>query len=351
MSADSYGQIKRIYDSLADKKSQLIFEKRFMYSLSGDLKYIYEMVISEMKHYGNGDIMLQALAWIDCQQKPVVIFGAGFAGLQIASILLYLGKEVRCFIDNNKKLWGKQKQGVTICASDILPELEECCVIIGTNSCISEIKGQLLSLGVDETRIFVPEKLWWLGKEVQYFDRDIMKPRMHEVFVDGGALDGGDSNAFMEWCGGNFDKIYMFEPDEKNYEKMRLRGVRDRRIESFEEGLWSRTDKLRFLEGARESSTVSKNGNVMIQVTSIDEKLKDVPVTMIKMDIEGCELEALKGTEETVRRYRPRLAVCVYHKPEDIVEIPLKILGLNPDYRLYLRHYSYVETETVLYAI
>lgn len=69
------------------------------------------------------------------------------------------------------------------------------------------------------------------------------------------------------------------------------------------------------------------------------------------MDIEGSEMEALKGAENTIGKYKPRLAICVYHKPEDIIEIPLKILELNPEYKLYLRHYSYIHTETVLYAI
>ena len=69
------------------------------------------------------------------------------------------------------------------------------------------------------------------------------------------------------------------------------------------------------------------------------------------MDIEGAELEALKGAEETIKRYRPKLAICVYHKPEDIVEIPKYILNINPDYKLYLRHYSDNAGETVLYAI
>ncbi len=69
------------------------------------------------------------------------------------------------------------------------------------------------------------------------------------------------------------------------------------------------------------------------------------------MDIEGSELKALEGATETIRKYKPKLAICVYHKPEDIIEIPKKILELNPNYKLWLRHYSYVDTETVLYAI
>ena len=74
-------------------------------------------------------------------------------------------------------------------------------------------------------------------------------------------------------------------------------------------------------------------------------------MTFIKMDIEGAELEALRGAESIIRKQRPKLAICVYHKPEDIWTIPMYILSLQNDYRLFLRHYSFGDTETVLYAI
>ena len=95
----------------------------------------------------------------------------------------------------------------------------------------------------------------------------------------------------------------------------------------------------------------SRIQDIVINVISIDEKLNGNPVSVIKMDIEGSELEALKGAERTIKKFKHGLAICVYHKPEDIIEIPSKILELNPDYKLYLCHYSYVDTETVLYAI
>ena len=69
------------------------------------------------------------------------------------------------------------------------------------------------------------------------------------------------------------------------------------------------------------------------------------------MDIEGTEMEALKGAEYIIKKYKPKLAISIYHKPEDIVEIPKYILNINPDYKLYLRHYSDNAGETVLYAI
>ena len=69
------------------------------------------------------------------------------------------------------------------------------------------------------------------------------------------------------------------------------------------------------------------------------------------MDIEGAELESLQGARKTIRRDRPKLAVCIYHKPEDMIEIPLYIKELVPEYKLYIRHHSNSGTETVLYAV
>ena len=69
------------------------------------------------------------------------------------------------------------------------------------------------------------------------------------------------------------------------------------------------------------------------------------------MDVEGAELSTLKGAKETIKKYKPRLAVCVYHKLEDILEIPQYILSLDPSYRLYMRNYESFGLETVLYAV
>lgn len=74
-------------------------------------------------------------------------------------------------------------------------------------------------------------------------------------------------------------------------------------------------------------------------------------VTMIKMDIEGSELEALRGARKTICRDKPRLAVCIYHKAEDMTEVPLYIKELVPEYRLYVRHHSKEIGETVFYAV
>ena len=74
-------------------------------------------------------------------------------------------------------------------------------------------------------------------------------------------------------------------------------------------------------------------------------------VTFIKMDIQGSELAALHGAENTIRKSKPKLAICIYHKPEDLITIPQYIYSVMPDYKLYLRNHQFISKETVLYAI
>ena len=92
--------------------------------------------------------------------------------------------------------------------------------------------------------------------------------------------------------------------------------------------------------------------SIKIEVCSIDNVIDD-KVTFIKMDIEGSELEALKGAEKTVRSHKPKLAICLYHKIEDFWEIPLYINEIVPEYKLYAAHHHPDPDcySTVLYAL
>ncbi len=69
------------------------------------------------------------------------------------------------------------------------------------------------------------------------------------------------------------------------------------------------------------------------------------------MDIERSDLEAIRGCEKIIKEQHPKLAICVYHKMEDVQEIPTLILDYYEGYDLYFRHYSPFDVETVMYAI
>lgn len=108
--------------------------------------------------------------------------------------------------------------------------------------------------------------------------------------------------------------------------------------------------KIFFFAEAEAGSHAAAEGEVVVKGISLDEIVKDEKVSYIKMDIEGSELNALKGAKNVIKRDRPRLAICIYHKPEDILELPLYILDLVPEYKFYIRHYCSCMWETVLYA-
>jgi len=96
-------------------------------------------------------------------------------------------------------------------------------------------------------------------------------------------------------------------------------------------------------------SNVSK-GDTYIDTVSIDERFISEKVSFIKMDIEGAETEAIRGAMNIIKRDKPKLAISIYHKKEDIYEIPLLINEICPEYKFYLRHFSSHLCETVLLA-
>ncbi|OON96595.1 MAG: hypothetical protein ATN32_06265 [Candidatus Epulonipiscium fishelsonii] len=186
----------------------------------------------------------------------------------------------------------------------------------------------------------------------QYFD-SIVKLSQDEIFVDLGALYGGTSIEFARRTNYTYKQIYIFEPDSLSYERTKNNITKAdlKNVEIFNIGGWSKKDTLSFNNTGVGRSKISDNGTSKVEVDSLDNVLGDTPVTFIKMDIEGAELEALIGAKEIIQKYKPHLAISVYHKPEDIFEIPLYIKKLVPEYKLYIRHYGLNDKiDTVLHA-
>ena len=196
------------------------------------------------------------------------------------------------------------------------------------------------------------EALADVSRKEQYFPKGIIELSDREVFVDGGAYTGDTLLTFMRLTGGKSARCCAFEPDPATAVKLQAtvekRGLRS--VTVFNKGLWSAPATLPFaVWHGTSASAVSGAGEVSVEGVTVDRAAPDA--TFIKLDVEGAELEALKGAAETIRRNRPKLAVCVYHKPGDLFEIPLFIRSLVPEYRLYLRQHQPVACETVLYAV
>ncbi|MFF2912217.1 FkbM family methyltransferase [Paenibacillus sp. NPDC057934] len=188
------------------------------------------------------------------------------------------------------------------------------------------------------------------SKSPQYFEKGIIALSNKEILVDGGAYIGDTVEEFLKQTTGEFEKIYSFEPEQTKHSAF-LQEFSNPNIELFPYGLWKENDVLKFEALDSGSSGVNVAGSMEIKVVSLDNILKGAPVTFIKMDIEGSELEALIGAKETIKKYKPKLAICIYHKPLDIVQIPLFLKELVPDYKIYMRHYNINIFETVCYAV
>ncbi|MBK4726996.1 FkbM family methyltransferase [Pantoea agglomerans] len=192
---------------------------------------------------------------------------------------------------------------------------------------------------------------------VHYFPADIINLKDNEVFVDCGAYNGDSIAAFhsalLSQGAGLPKKIFAFEPDSANFAALQQNTQDTGYCVCLQEGVWSSESTLRFSSGKALSSKVSEDeGDEIIHLTTIDKVVVNEKVTFIKMDVEGAELDALKGAKKTIATQKPTLAISAYHKPDDLLALSLFIKEIEADYRFYLRaHHPLHAFELVLYAL
>lgn len=338
------------------------------------------------------------------RQQSVVLFGAGLAGINALSVLKNKNINVSFFCDNDKNKQGTVIDGVKIFSPSYLLDKKKETVLISSDYC-GEIAAQLRELGVESfyyfgfcfdydrwnghfdsqrieaasSRINIAHSLFsdetsrnlfasliefrytlgssggsWSPFE-EYF-HPLVKPSQGDTIIDGGAWTGDTAEVFSRTLNGNCH-IYSFEPDEESYHKL-TENVASRHLSAsvfpVKSGLWSQATTLKF-ESSRDNSMqhqVSEDGDCQIEVTSIDKFSSEngLKIDLIKMDIEGSEVEALNGARETIYKFRPLLQICSYHKFDDLWEIPILIKKILPDYRLYLGHHSQNIFDTIVYA-
>jgi len=181
-----------------------------------------------------------------------------------------------------------------------------------------------------------------------------------DVVIDGGGCHGETALYFASKAGSS-GKVFSFEFMPENLSifrrNMELNPAAAERVNLIEKPLWGRSGEKLYIKGSGPSTRVSHRalepGAKQIETLSIDDLIreKNLPkVDFIKMDIEGAELQALKGAEECIRKFRPKLAISIYHKPEDFWTIPKYIADLGMEYRFALRHFTIHKEETVLFA-
>ncbi|MDR2917604.1 MAG: FkbM family methyltransferase [Tannerella sp.] len=191
----------------------------------------------------------------------------------------------------------------------------------------------------------------------QYFPDDLINLSQDEVFVDGGGFIGDTTLNFIEKTQNKFKKVHIFEPMQENFEKISHNintGNTDPcKINVYNAGLSSSEKEVFFDQTGSSAAKIDKKGNVPAKLVSLDKYVPEEErkeITYIKLDVEGAELDALEGMRETISKYKPKLAICIYHKPTDLWKIPLFIHKLNPSYKLYIRQHHPVH-ETVCYAL
>lgn len=186
------------------------------------------------------------------------------------------------------------------------------------------------------------------SKESVY--REILKLNQHESIVDIGAYDGDTIREFLNFTNRKYNHIVAVEADEKNFKKLTKNTCELTNIEYHNIAAWSHKTTLTF---SKKAGRNSKLGNVGIEIqgNSVDNVVH-TPVTLIKMDIEGAELQAINGAEKTIKKHCPKLYICAYHRNQDMFSLPLKIWDIDKDYKIYFRHSPYIPAwESNFYCI
>ncbi|MCL1632288.1 FkbM family methyltransferase [Sporolactobacillus sp. CPB3-1] len=338
--------------------------------------------------------------------NEIVLFGCGRGGRNVFDLFAENGinKNVVAFCDNNA-----DKQGTTFLGLDVFApakaanQFPNAFYII---SCVDNVEptNQLIDLGIKESHVTTFDFTWNDSKqtnfeyimqhvqefetvyhlladdlskrvyvnllnykitreqkylneifnpfEKQYFN-DLVPFKKGQVFVDVGAYVGDTLESYVNWSQGNYGKVYCFEPNVVNYQRLnqKVRQNDWHDVLTYQLGISKSKNKLFFDPMSPGGGFLSNRGTMAVPVDTLDHFLNNEQVDFIKLDLEGEEYNALAGGKNLIQKYRPVLAVCVYHKKDDFYQLVRYIKELCPDYQLYFRHYSLTEGETVCYAL
>ena len=183
-----------------------------------------------------------------------------------------------------------------------------------------------------------------------------------ESIADLGAYNGDTLREIAPFSQ-SLKKAVAFEPDRRNHKKLTEYAEREDKfkITSLKLAAWKRKALLHFDGSGNRNSTLMTEGGlavskpqkiVEVEADSLDNVLCGENVDYIKYDVEGAEREAIAGSLETIERCSPALMISLYHRSEDIFELPLLIHKRFPDYKLYIRRRRYIPAwDTVLIAV
>lgn len=353
-------QTAELYNLLNDKLSKNIFLARLAYdfeqSFDNEMRLISLGEEYQWLEVFKGEIpnIIQKLKQ---EPKKLVLYGTKSAGRVIAATLMehdidFYGFCARRSEDYTNGLMGKP----VISPNELFQCPNDFYVIVSVAESHDEIMNTLERYHFPQDQIlssFKPAN----ATDHQYFEFPSLF-RHGTAFVDCGCLDCHTSYLFVDWCKGEYSKIFAFEPDPISYSKcgenLTQRKIRDFHL--IQAGVSDHDGKASFRFGLYNSSHILKSEEctgektVTVPITTIDDTVGDERIGFIKMDIEGAEFDALHGTKRVITRDKPLMAISVYHQIGDMIAIMDYLHQLVPEYRFWLRHYNIGTDDTVLYA-
>lgn len=190
----------------------------------------------------------------------------------------------------------------------------------------------------------------------QYFNEISLRTlRNKEInYVDCGAYTGDTYLDLLSQKSINCKQSFLMEPDPVNFQKLVATIKNNKELNNaicLPLAAAKNYSIIKFNAGFEESGSISKSGNMNITAVSLDELLQKIKIDFIKLDVEGAELEVLKGAKEIIKNSRPVLALSLYHNPQDIWLLPEYIFSMTEDYEYFIRQHYFNSFDSVFYAI
>ncbi len=174
----------------------------------------------------------------------------------------------------------------------------------------------------------------------------------NESFLDLGAYRGDTVEEFIANTHGRYEYITALEPDRKTYKKLKEYLAAVPQSRAFNMGIWDEDKTVDFNSSLGRGSAINDNGKDRLMVTTIDTLYKKRRLSYLKMDVEGAERRALVGGKTVIARDRPKINMALYHRSEDIFDLPLLLREIRPDYKLFIRQHPHIPAwDLNLYAV
>jgi FkbM family methyltransferase len=194
-----------------------------------------------------------------------------------------------------------------------------------------------------------------VGHEI-YFADDLYTTSSDEVFIDCGAYDGDTLRTILRRRGSLFGQVVSFEPDPTSFARLKdfVEALPERIARKMivrPEAVGARTETVYFDAQGTHGSSINGSGQLPVPCVSLDDALKGIVPTHVKMDLEGAELDALAGARQVIAEHAPILTISAYHRQEHLWQVPLLIRSFSDRYRFYLRPHQFAFWDYILYAV